>query len=99
MRQKVLPKVRRTNAILPHRHDFEKGFLPNRQYEADLSAGLAQTGGCDTHRHGLAQNLDQYHDPTLAISHLVDAFDTGKRRLRQSHTLPSFEQAFRLSLY
>jgi hypothetical protein len=99
VQQKVLPKVRRINAIVPHRHDFEKGFLPNRQYEADLSAGLAQTGRRHAHCDRLAQNLDQHHDPTLAIGHLVDAFDAGKRRFRQTNALAGLEESLRLSLY
>jgi hypothetical protein len=98
VQQKVLPKVRRTSAIVPHRHDSEKGFLPNRQYEADLSARLAQTGRRDTHRQGLAQNFDQHHVPTLAVSHLVDALDSGKRRFGQSHALASLEQSLGFSL-
>jgi hypothetical protein len=99
VQQKVRPKVRRTNMIVPHRHDFEKGFLPNRQYEAGLSARFTQTGRCDTHGHGLAQDFDQHHDPALAVGHLVDAFDAGKRRLRQTHALARLEQALRLGLH
>jgi hypothetical protein len=65
---------------------LRKVFFQTGNNEAGVSARLAQTGQCDTHRHGLAQNLDQHHDPTLAIGHLVDAFDAGKRRFRQGIT-------------
>ncbi len=74
--------------------------VPERQAncEAGLSARLTQTGRCDTHRHGLAQDLDQHHDPTLAIGHLVDALNARERCFRETHALARLEQAFRLGL-
>jgi hypothetical protein len=77
---------------------LRKAFRQTCNSDADLSARFAQTGRCDTHSHRLTQNLDQHHDPTLAIGHLVDALDTGKRRFGQTNALTLLEQPFWLDL-
>ena len=91
MRQKILPKVRRTNRIVPHRHDFEKCF-------EGTSANLAKVGWCNSHPDLLGEQFDQHHDAAFAIGHLVDAFDAGKRGFCKTHALTGFEEARRLGL-
>jgi hypothetical protein len=66
---------------------LRKIFCQTGNNTSGLSARLAQTGWCDTHGHWLPQNFDQHHDPAFAIGHLVDAFNAGERRFRQTHTL------------
>ncbi len=77
---------------------LRKVFAKQAITSAGFSTRLAQTGRCDTHGHGLAQDLDQHHDPTLTIGHLVDAFDAGKRCLSQAHALALLEQPLWLRL-
>ncbi len=77
---------------------LRKVFCQTGNNEAALSTRLAQTGRSDTHCDGLAQDLNQHHDPTLAIGHLIYAFDAGKRRLRQANALTWLDQALRFSL-
>lgn len=66
--------------ILPHRHDFEKCF-------ERTSADLAQVGRCNPNPYLLGEEFNQHHDPTLAIDHLVDAFDTRKWSFCEAHAL------------
>jgi len=77
---------------------FRKVSWVTGKNRAGVSAGLAQTRRRDAYGHGLAQDLDQHHEPTLAIGHLADAFYASERGFRQSHALSGFEQAFRLCL-
>jgi hypothetical protein len=78
---------------------LRKVFCQTGNNEADLSTRLAQTGRRDAHCHGLAQNLDQHHNSTLAIGHLENTFDAGKWHICQTHALTSLEQALGLGLY
>ena len=98
MLQKILTQVRRTNGLCHTVMTLRKVFCQTSNSEAGLPARFTQTGRCDTHSHGFVQDLDQHHDPMLAIGHLVDAFDAGKWRFGQAHTLTLLEQALRLSL-
>ena len=41
-------------------------------------------GRRNLHPDLLGEQFDQHHDPTLAIGHLVDAFDASKRRFGQA---------------
>lgn len=77
---------------MPHLGDFEKGFFAKQA----ITKQGCQLARCKltsaSHGGGLVQKLDQHHDPTLAIGHLVDAFDAGKRRFGQEHVLTQPEQ-------
>ena len=79
------------SGILPHRHDFEKCL-------ATVSADLTQIGWGNPHPYLLGKQFDQHHDAALAIGHLVDTFDTGKRCFGQAYALTGFEQALGLGL-
>ena len=72
-KQRRAAKGLKDGCIMPHRHDFKKCF-------ERTSADLAQVGRCNPHPYLLGEQFDQHHDAALAIGHLVDAFDTGKRR-------------------
>jgi hypothetical protein len=44
-------------------------------------------GQRNPHLYLVGEQLNQHHDAALDIRHLVDTFDTGKRRFGQAHAL------------
>lgn len=49
--------------------------------------------GCNANPYLLGREFNQHGDAALAIGHLLDAFDTGRRRFRQTHAPARLEQA------
>jgi len=88
MRQGTMQQVQRTNGIVPHRHDFEKGFFAKQAMNDEgLSVHLAQTGWCDTHGHGLVTCPGKSGPPVVRIStwHLGEGHAKEEDLTREDH--------------
>ena len=57
-----------------------------------VSAHLAQAGGINLHRHGLAQDVQQHHDALFGIGHPVGRLQPGKRAFGDDHRVALVEK-------